>query len=180
MGNLLPVVVLWPYKKDANMFKLCSGMNILVASGGMKDVYTSVETYNMVEKVLRVVGEDNFNIIKFPCSDGGEYFYEILLFHGIGKEVDVDGIYDPIGNRKKSSYVLCNNNVSFIGSSAILGLGCEYEEYKNPLELTSYGLGQLIRHALDNGATKIHVGLGGTSTVDAGLGMAKALGAGSW
>ena len=48
--------------------------------------------------------------------------------------------------------------------------------YKNPLKLTSYGLGQLILDAIKRGYKKIYIGLGGTGTVDCGIGMSQVFG----
>jgi glycerate kinase len=67
-------------------------------------------------------------------------------------------------------------STAFIGSASILGMSPALEKFKDPRILTSFGLGQLILDAASRGYRQIMLGLGGTSTVDGGLGMAQALG----
>ena len=150
----------------------------LIATGSFKDVYSPMEACEMLRKVLEELdGEEIFEIQTVPLADGGEYSTEVLLSQGVGERIDVKEVVDPRGETIECSYVRLDNETAFIASSAILRMGPKMDRFKNPLLLTSYGLGQVINDASDQGFKRILVALGGTSTVDAGIGMAQALGA---
>jgi len=88
----------------------------------------------------------------------------------------VEGVVDARAHTFSGGYLALNEETAFIASSSVVRLDPGDEVNKNPLHLTSYGLGQLIADAIAKGYKKIAVGLGGTSTVDGGLGMSQALG----
>ena len=112
-----------------------------------------------------------------PMADGGEDSNAVLSAKFKCKKIKVEDVIEPIGNPAESYYLKLDKYTAFIGSAQILGLPPELDRYKNPLVLTSYGLGQLIKDAINRKFKKIIIGLGGTSTVDGGIGMAQALGA---
>ena len=72
--------------------------------------------------------------------------------------------------------MLADNSTAVIEMAAASGLALVSGRTMNPLRTTSFGTGELIRHALDRGAQKIILGIGGSATNDAGVGMAQALG----
>ena len=149
-------------------------MKILIASGGFKDVFTPIEFCTLIHDIIKDV-KPEADIHKIPMVDGGEYSTEVLTDMGF-KKIIVPDVVDPSGLKKSACYVQLNKDTAFIAASAIVKLSPESSKYMNPLHLTSYGYGQLIKHAIDNGFKKIYLGMGGTSTVDAGIGMAQALG----
>lgn len=148
-------------------------MNILVATGSFKDVFTTTEACEMVSAMLRRY----HNVKVLPVCDGGEYTLETLsLFWGSKASCHiVDGVFNPYGKKVKASYISVENT-AYIVSSEVLHLSLEEDEYKNPLRLTDYGLGQLIKDAVNHGFKDIRLCLGGTSTVGFGFGTAQALG----
>ncbi len=115
------------------------------------------------------------NAVRFPMCDGGEYTLDVLRYYMDCKEHFVNDVVNPYGKRVSCRY-LSTGDSAYIAASEIIRLYPEEDEYKNPLDLTDYGLGQLISHALLHGFKKINLCLGGTSTVCFGMGMVQALG----
>ena len=130
----------------------------------------------MIHDVIKSLQLDNISLDIVPMADGGEYSSDVLFKASNCKRIFVKNIVNPYGKKIETHYLELDKNNTFIGSSEILGLSPEEEKYKNPLKLTSFGLGQLILHAINKGYKNIFLGLGGTSTVDGGIGMVQALG----
>jgi glycerate kinase len=150
--------------------------SILIATGAFKDVYSPIESTTLIGNIIKDIFQNNITTYTTPMIDGGEYSSEVLTEYLKLKKINISNIADPTGRGKTAYYVELNSNTAFIASSIILGLPPESEEYKNPLYLASYGFGQLLKHAIEKGYKKIILGMGGTNTVDCGIGMAQALG----
>ena len=152
--------------------------NILISTGSFKDVYSPIEATEMIHNIIKnLLKNEKFIFVKaIPLVDGGEYSNEVIFSKLDCKKIEVNNIIDPKGESIPSHYLSLDNETAFIGSSQILRLSPEFDQYKNPLKLTSYGLGQLIKDSIDKNFKKIIIGLGGTNTVDGGIGMAHALG----
>lgn len=112
-------------------------------------------------------------IIQIPVADGGEGTVDALLevLPGRKKLVQVQG---PLGDEIESFYGMCGNT-ALIEMAAAAGLPLVGEK-RDPGKTTTFGVGQLISAALDAGAQKIILGLGGSATNDGGTGAAAALG----
>ena len=153
-------------------------MNILIASGGLKDVFTPSETCNLIKNILLdVFQEKNITINEVPMADGGEYSTDVLAQYFNKSKTTINHIVSPTGEEVSVDYLELDNGYVYIGSSEVLALSNNISVLdKNPMLLTSFGLGQLINNSINKGYKKIIMGLGGTSTVDAGIGMAQALG----
>ena len=171
-------------------------MKLLIASGSFKDVFTSGEACSMLSEILPASGGITSDIC--PVCDGGEYTLSTLLSFftndkknklstekeqpGSGPSlrqnevITVENVINPYGKPVSVQY-LAHNNAAYIVSSEILHLNLDEDEYKNPLRLTDYGLGQLIADAISKGYKDIRLCLGGTSTVGYGMGTIQALGA---
>ena len=130
----------------------------------------------MIHNIIESLDMSDINLETVPMADGGEYSNEVLLNSLNCKKVSVSNIVNPYGKKVESHYLELGDNSVFIGSSEILGLSPSEDKYKNPLNLTSYGFGQLILDAINKDYKNIYLGLGGTSTVDGGIGMIQALG----
>ena len=86
--------------------------------------------------------------------------------------------FDPLGKPTKSQFgILDDGKSAIVEMAAASGLRLMPRDRLNPMLTTTYGTGQLIKAALDHGCDKIIVGVGGSATVDGGIGMAQALGA---
>jgi glycerate 2-kinase len=151
---------------------------ILVASGGFKDVLDPIQTCELIIKILNdVYPEGNIETDMLPMADGGEYSLEVLAHNLKRKTILAENIVNPTGGTNTIKYIELENNSVFFASSSVLSLPPHSKnEDKNPLLLTSYGIGQLIKKFRSKGYQSILLGLGGTSTADAGLGMMQALG----
>jgi glycerate kinase len=118
-------------------------------------------------------------VTEIPMADGGEGTVNsvIAATGGIVKKVKVTG---PLGNEVTGVVALIdnghNNSSAIIEMASASGINLVSENELNPLEATSYGTGELIAFALNLGVKNITVGLGGSATIDGGVGMAMALG----
>lgn len=152
-------------------------MKVLAALGSFKDVYTSIEACEMVQTLF--AGYQDIDITTAPVCDGGEYTYQILRYYFKCREEVVKNVYNPYGRHVSASYLVIGEE-AYIISSEILHLLATEEQYRNPLILSDYGLGQLVADAIQKGYRKICICLGGTSTIGFGMGFAQALGARFW
>lgn len=112
-----------------------------------------------------------------PIADSGEGTVEAMVEATDGKMVMLP-VMGPMGDFVGAFYGLSGDGqTAFIEMAAASGLMLVPAGERNPLRATSYGTGELIRHALDAGVRHIILGIGGSATVDGGMGMAQALGA---
>lgn len=110
------------------------------------------------------------------ASDGGDGFLKAISQHIDCDEVKIDTV-DPLGRNIKSSYLLSHTTgKAFIELANASGLERLAKDERRASDTSTYGTGLEIKDAISNGATKIYVGLGGSATNDAGMGIANALG----
>jgi glycerate kinase len=115
--------------------------------------------------------------IKLPMADGGEGTVQSLVDATGGSIVTVD-VTGPLGQPVEGFYgLLGDGSTAVIEMAAASGLHLVEPSERNPLLTSTYGTGQLIKAALDEGVNHIIIGIGGSSTNDGGVGMAQALGA---
>lgn len=126
----------------------------------------------MIKSLLESYDND-YDVEMAPICDGGEYTFDTLKYYF---DCSVETIFatNPYGKKVETRYLI-KDDTAFVISSEILHLDDTEEEYKNPLELTDYGLGEIIKDAINKGFKKINICLGGTSTTCAGIGMRNAL-----
>lgn len=111
-----------------------------------------------------------------PIADGGEGFVEALLAATSGKKIMAQ-CRDAVGREVAAEYALLDDGSAVIEMSAASGLWRIEEEEQDPRFANTYGTGQLMRHAIEESkATRLLIGIGGSATNDAGVGMAEALG----
>lgn len=112
-----------------------------------------------------------------PLADGGDGTMDLLVSHLGGRRVAVDGVADPLGRPVRAEYGLVDGGrTAVVEMASASGLALLREAEKDALATTSYGFGQLVAHALAEGATKLLLCIGGSATNDGGAGMAAALG----
>ncbi|MDQ2764095.1 MAG: glycerate kinase [Pseudomonadota bacterium] len=112
-----------------------------------------------------------------PVADGGEGTVRALVQASRGRTVTTR-VLGPLEQPVNATWgVLGGNQVGVIEIAAASGLPLIRRNERNPLRTTSYGTGELIRHALDLGMQRLIIGVGGSATNDGGAGMARALGA---
>lgn len=147
-------------------------MKIVVVIDSMKGCLSSADANQAAADGVRSVFPDA-DIVQIPVSDGGEGFVD--AFHAaIGGTIQEVAVRDPLMRCVTAQYLLCGQE-AVIEIAQASGLTLLSEEERNPMVATSYGTGQLIADAIRKGAKRIIVGLGGSATSDAGMGMLRAL-----
>ncbi|MBA3795204.1 MAG: glycerate kinase [Rubrobacter sp.] len=154
-------------------------MRIVVAPSGFKESLEADEVADRIEAgILRVVPEAE--VLKAPMVDGGEGFTKALVAatNGVLCEISVSG---PVGEPVESFYGFLGEDgdgpkTAVLEMAAAAGLVLVPREVRDPSGTTTYGVGELVRAALDDGAERILVGCGDSGTTDGGAGMAQALG----
>lgn len=116
-------------------------------------------------------------VVRRPLSDGGPGFVEVLRSALEAARLVPVRTTDPLG-RQVPGTVLLSGGTAYVESAQACGLHLLAESERDPLVTTSYGLGALLRAAVDSGARTVVVGLGGSATNDGGAGLLAALGGG--
>ena len=120
----------------------------------------------------------DWNITVYPVADGGEGTLEALTYHqSVTKRTCT--VTGPLGNPVEASYLWYgrgSERTAVIEMAQAAGLPLVPAGKRNPLYTTTYGVGELIRDAIDQGCRKFIIGIGGSATNDAGIGMLQALG----
>ncbi|WP_072968489.1 glycerate kinase [Thermoanaerobacter uzonensis] len=150
-------------------------MKILIAPDKFKGSLSAFEVANNIEKgILKVFPKAV--IEKVPMADGGEGTVESLVDATGGKIIKTN-VKDPLFRDIESFYgILGDGKTAVIEMAAASGLYLLKDYERNPMITTTYGTGQLIKHALDKGCRKFIIAIGGSATNDGGTGMATALG----
>ncbi len=149
-------------------------MKILIAPDSFKESLEALEVCRAIQSGFNQVFPDA-DYTLFPMADGGEGTSAVLSYvlGGRWKNVVVN---DPLMRPTTAKYLLLENETAVIEIAQACGLHLLTSEERNPLITSSYGVGELIADALSEGVKRIIIGLGGSATNDAGLGMLTALG----
>lgn len=148
----------------------------VVAPDSFKESMTAKEVCDAMEKGIKKA-DSAAEVIKVPMADGGEGTVDSLVDATNGQRVIVE-VTGPLGNKISAYYgILGNGTTAVIEMAKASGLEIVEKKKRNPMITTTFGTGELIRHALDHNVKEIIIGLGGSSTNDGGSGMAQALGA---
>jgi len=154
-------------------------MKVVVAIDSFKGSMTSLEAgvsvKRGVEKAENAVTAD---VMVSPIADGGEGTVEALVT-GMGGSLKKTVVSGPLGQPVEAEWGIIDNNgekTAVIEMAAAAGIVLLKKDELNPLETTSYGVGELIREAVKDGCRRFIVGIGGSATNDGGVGMLQALG----
>ena len=151
-------------------------MNILAAPDSFKGSLTALEVAENIQKGIKNFDE-KINVELLPMADGGEGTVQSLVDATDGEIIKKD-VTGPLGKKVEAFYgILGDKKTAVIEMAAASGLPLVPKAKRNPLKTTTYGTGELIMSALKHGVEQIIVGIGGSATNDAGVGMAQALGA---
>jgi len=150
-------------------------MKILVAPDSYKGSLSSKQVCQAIEEGLLKACQGVFEVVKVPIADGGEGTVDAFLSALGGQLIELT-VTGPLGKPVHSFYGILPDGTAVIEMAAASGLSLVPTHQRNPLVTTTYGTGQLIRHALDRGCSRFIVGIGGSATNDAGVGMLQALG----
>lgn len=150
-------------------------MKILIAPDKFKGSISALAAAEAIARGLRAVLPDA-ELQLAPIADGGEGFAEALCGALDGKWIQAPA-WDPLGREVEARYAWVERErLAVIDMSEASGLWRLKPDERDPMRANTRGTGQLMRHAIEQGARKILVGLGGSATTDGGLGMAAALG----
>ena len=150
-------------------------MNILIAPNAFKNSLSAREAALAIEKGL-IQSKLNCTCECFPIADGGDGTAELIIEKFKGRRI-VKKVKDPLGRPISSAFGLIEEGkTGVIEMADASGLKLLQKKELNPLHATTYGTGELIGFALDEGVSRIIIGLGGSATVDGGTGIVKALG----
>jgi glycerate kinase len=150
-------------------------MKIVIAPDSFKGSLPACEVSYNIEKGIRKVFE-SADIISIPMADGGEGTVRSLVDSTNGVIVNAK-VRGPLLKEADAFYgILGDGSTAIIEMAAASGLPLLRADERNPMKTTTYGTGELIKHALDRGCKKIIIGIGGSATNDGGAGMVKALG----
>ena len=148
--------------------------NFILVPDSFKGTLSAIEVCNIMKSSIKNLYKDA-NIISVPVADGGEGTVDAFLY-ALGGEKKSVWVSDAFNEQKiLAHYAMLKDDIAVIEMAACAGLPL----VKNRLEpdkTTTFGVGELIIDAINNGAKKIILGLGGSATNDGGCGMAAALG----
>ena len=151
-------------------------MKIVIAPDSYKESLSALDVACAIEDGFREVFPDA-EYCKLPVADGGEGTVEAMVAATQGRVLEVE-VTGPLGSPVPGFFGISGDGqCAFIEMAAASGLESVPIAKRNPLKTTSWGTGELIRHALDHGVSRIIIGLGGSATNDGGAGMVQALGA---
>jgi len=157
-------------------------VRIIVAPDSFKECLPAPQVAQAIADGLRQAWasagpkDEPLQIVPVPMADGGEGTVETVLAAAGGqlRKVTVTG---PLGEPVEASFgLLADRATAVLEMASAAGLHLVPLDRRDPTRTTTYGVGELIRAALDAGATRLLIGIGGSSTTDGGTGCAQALG----
>lgn len=149
-------------------------MNVIVAIDSLKGSLSSLQAGAAAKAgILRAI-PDAIVSVK-PVADGGEGTVTALVSGLSGRSVTI-AVTGPLGETVEATYGILPDHTAVIEMAEAAGLPLVPAEKRNPMNTTTYGVGELILHALDEGCRNFIIGIGGSATNDGGTGMLRALG----
>ena len=154
-------------------------MKVVVAIDSFKGSLSSMEAGQAIEEGVKCVYQ-NAEVVVRPLADGGEGTVEALV-EGMGGIFVTKEVTGPLGEKVEAIYGIIESKddlskTAIIEMSAAAGITLVPEESRNPMNTTTYGVGELILDAIERGCRHFIVGIGGSATNDGGVGMLQALG----
>lgn len=147
-------------------------MSIIIATNALKHSLSAAQAANSIARGLRRSGVTT-DLVLMPVADGGDGTLDAFLARG-GDRVEVM-VRDPLERPIRAAFGMVGDT-AIIEMARASGLALLTDAERDPLRATTYGTGELIGAALDAGARRIIIGLGGSATVDGGAGCLQALG----
>ena len=154
-------------------------MKVVVAIDSFKGSLSSMEAGKAIEEGVKRVHQ-NVEVVVRPLADGGEGTVEALV-EGMGGIFVTKEVTGPLGEKVEAIYGIIESKddlskTAIIEMSAAAGITLVPEESRNPMNTTTFGVGELILDAIERGCRHFIVGIGGSATNDGGVGMLQALG----
>ncbi|MGN4127350.1 glycerate kinase [Lysinibacillus sphaericus] len=150
-------------------------MKVIISPDSYKGTLSAIDVANAMQEGIKDV-DQSIETVVLPVADGGEGTLASLIASTGGRYI-TENVFDPLGRMIEAQYgVLGDKETCVIEMAQASGIMLLQDSEKNPEIATTYGTGQLINAALDEGFRKFIIGIGGSATNDAGIGMLKALG----
>lgn len=151
-------------------------MKIVIAIDSFKGSLTSIEAGKAAaDGISRVYPQAEISV--YPLADGGEGTIEALV-SGLGGVLRTVTVSDPLGRIISARYGILPDLTAVIEMASAAGITLLTETERNPMNTTTYGVGQLIADAVSQGCRNFIIGIGGSATNDGGIGCLQALGFG--
>lgn len=147
---------------------------ILIASDSFKGSLSAAEACNIIAQQARQ-RFPQAEVLELPVADGGEGLVPVVL-QNLGGRLLTIPVQDPLGRQIPAAYALLESGAAVIEMAAAAGLPLLQKNELDPTKTSTVGVGELILDAIRMGADPIYIGLGGSATVDGGVGAASALG----
>lgn len=151
-------------------------MQITIAMDSFKGSMSSIEAGNAVKTgILQALNDNNPTINVIPVADGGEGTIDALTYGKsfVKRTIEVTG---PLGEKINASYIITDDKTAIIEMAEAAGITLVPKDLRNPMLTTTFGVGELIKDALENDCQHFIIGIGGSATNDCGIGMLQALG----
>ena len=149
-------------------------MKIVVAPDSYKGNMRSRRVCEIIKTALFQELPDA-DVLTFPMADGGEGSVDAVV-SATGGRFQIVEVCGPLGDPVEAQYGLLPDGTAIMEMASASGIELVPEDQLNPMDATTYGTGQLVRHLVEEGHTSIVMGIGGSATVDGGTGLAQALG----
>ena len=157
-------------------------MKAVIAIDSLKGSLTSLEAGEAIKKGIMKVYKEAEVVIR-PVADGGEGT-AVALTLGMNGKLEKVKVTGPLGKEVEAEYGILEPSethkvkTAIIEMSVATGITLVDEKERNPLKMTTYGVGEMIKDAIAKGCRHFIVGIGGSATNDGGIGMLQALGFG--
>lgn len=149
-------------------------IKILIAPGAFKHSLSAVKVAQAIENGLSASGLDT-KLVKLPIADGGNGTLDAFLANE-GERIKLE-VFDPLMRPIQAEFGLIDDSKTAVIEMALAsGIELLAHEELDPLKASTYGTGQLMQAALERGVERMIVGMGGSATVDGGMGCLQALG----
>jgi len=150
-------------------------MKITVAIDSFKGSLSTFQASSAIAAGIKKVYKDA-EVFTCPIADGGEGTVEAIISANNGEMVTIP-VHNPLDKIINASYgIIPQRKTAVIEMSAAAGITLVSKDELNPLNATTYGVGELIADAIERGCRKFIIGIGGSATNDGGVGMLQALG----
>lgn len=152
-------------------------MKTVIAIDSLKGSLTSIEAGNAIMEGIRRADPDAEVVVR-PLADGGEGTTETLV-SGLGGRMEKITVTGPQGKPTVAEYgIIEESKTAIMEMATAAGITLVSDEERNPLNTTTYGVGEMIADAIEKDCRNFIIGIGGSATNDGGLGMLSALGFG--
>jgi glycerate 2-kinase len=144
---------------------------VLVAPDSFKGTFSARQVAAALAEGLRAAGRDAEEL---PVADGGEGTMEVLVT-ALGGELHAATVSDPLGRPVEARFALLPDGSAVVEMAQASGLGLVAESDRDAWAASTYGTGELIAAAVEAGASRVMVTVGGSATTDGGAGALEAL-----